>query len=179
MSAAGVRSSHFAESGKCPTVTQAYELLKTVVSQEKARQQNGLAAAELSSFLTEQEADLASREMWAIGHLDKTGKCLREQALHAIRLIQHPISLVDPRNGNSAALMRYVVKVPDSLKNIAILDASYAIDELRQADSTIRVGTTEAMTKFKDFSTVVAIHYPVASGRSTIRLDDRAIAQAC
>ena len=99
--------------------------------------------------------------MRAIGHLDKTGKSLREQALSAISLIQNPISLVDPRNGNSAALMRYVVKVPDSLENIVILDASYAIDELRQADGTIRVGTTEAMIKFKDFSTVVAVTLPL------------------
>lgn len=169
---------HFAQCGKCPTVAQAYERLNTAVTKEKARQQNGLAAAELSSLLCEQEADDARCEMRAVGHLDTTGKCLREQALRAIGLIQYPISLVDPRNGNSAALMRYVVKVPDSLENIVILDASYAIDELRQADSTIRVGTTEAMIKFKDFSAVVAIHYPVASGRSAIKVDGRAIAEA-
>ena len=169
---------HFAESGKCPTVAQAYERLNAAMEKEKATQQNGLVATALSSLLTEQEAEIARREMWVVGHLDTTGKCLREQALSAISLIQNPISLVDPRNGNSAALMRYVVKVPDSLENIVILDASYAIDELRQADSTIRVGTTEAMIKFKDYSAVVAIHYPVASGRSAIKVDGRARAEA-
>lgn len=34
------------------------------------------------------------------------------------------------------------------------------------------------MTNFKDFSTVTAIHYPVASGRSTMKADGKAILEA-
>jgi len=64
------------------------------------------------------------------------------------------------------------------LSNIVILDASHAIDELRQADRTIRVGTTEAMTNFKDFGTVTVIHSPIASGRSTIQEDRKALDRA-
>ena len=74
--------------------------------------------------------------------------------------------------------MRYVVRVPDELSNIAILDASHAIDELRQADPTIRSGTTEAMTDFKDFSTVEVKHYPIPSGRSAMRAEGKAIHEA-
>jgi hypothetical protein len=74
--------------------------------------------------------------------------------------------------------MRYVIKVPDELSNIAVLDASHAIDELRQADPTIQRGTTEAMTNFKDFSTVEVKHYPIPSGRSAMRAEGKAIREA-
>lgn len=168
----------FASCGKCPTVAQAYERLHATLAHEQAEQQAGHAARELPPLVTEQEADLMERELRAVGYLDKTGMSLREQALSSVSLIRNPISLVDPRNGNSAALMRYVVKVPDGLANIVILDASHAIDELRQADNMIRVGTTEAMTNFKHFGAVAAIHYPVASGRGTIKVDGKAIAEA-
>ncbi|MDD3937975.1 hypothetical protein [Rhodoferax sp.] len=169
---------HFANSGKCPAVAEAYERLALAVEREQAAQLAGQPACELSPTVTEQEAELMQQEMRAIRYLDSTGNTLRDHALSAISLIRNPISLVDPRNGNSAALMRYVVKVPDALANIVILDASHAIDELRQADSTIRVGTTEAMTNFKDFGTVAVVHHPVASGRSTMKDDGKAISEA-
>ena len=169
---------HFADSGKCSTVAEAYKRLDLAVEREQATQQAGQSPCELAPTVTEQEAELMQHEMRTIGYLDNTGRTLREQALCAVSLIRNPISLVDPRNGNSAALMRYVVKVPDALANIVILDASHAIDELRQADSTIRVGTTEAMTSFKDFGNVAVIHYPVASGRSTMKEDGKAISEA-
>ena len=56
--------------------------------------------------------------------------------------------------------------------------ASHAIDELRQADPTIQSGTTDAMTKFKDFSTVEVKHYPIASGRSAMKSEGKAIFEA-
>lgn len=169
---------YFADGGKCSTLAEAYKRLALAVEREQVAQHAGLPACELAPTVTECEAELMQHEIRMIGYLDDTGKALREKALCAVSLIRNPISLVDPRNGNSAALMRYVVKVPDALANIVILDASHAIDELRQADSTIRVGTTEAMTSFKDFGTVAVIHYPVASGRSTIREDGKAIYEA-
>ena len=167
----------FAKIGKCITVAKGYERLADAVALEQAAQTAGQEACILAPLVTEEEADLMQREMRTVGYLDGTGKALREQALSAVSLIRNSISLVDPRNGNSAALMRYMVKVPDALKNIVLLDASHAIDELRQADDTIRVGTTEAMTNFKDFGTVAAIHYPVASGRNTMKMDGKAIAE--
>lgn len=169
---------YFAESERCPAVGKAHYRLGLAIEREQATQQTGQPPRELSPMVTEQEAEVMQHEMRGIGYLDETAKTLREQALRAVGLMRNPISLVDPRNGSSAALMRYVVKVPDALTNIVILDASHAIDELRQADGTIRVGTTEAMTNFKDFGTVNAIHYPIASGRNTMKLDGKAIAEA-
>lgn len=167
---------HFAE--RCATVGKASERLRLAAYHERAGQEAGRAACELTPLITEEEADLIDRELQAVGYLDKTELVLKEQALHGTRLVRNAFSLVDPRNGQSAGLMRYAVKVTDMLSNIVILDASHAIDELRQADRTIRAGTTEAMTNFKDFSTVTAIHYPVASGRSTIKADGKAVLQA-
>lgn len=168
----------FGESGKCPTVALAHHRLAAAVASEAAAQKGGRPASELTPLVSEREADNIQRELNAVGYLDDTGIALRERALLGASLVQNAISLVDPRNGNSAELMRYVVKVPDGLTNIVILDASHAIDELRQADRTIRRGTSEAMTRFKDFGNVTAIHYPVASGRGTIKSDGKAIAEA-
>lgn len=169
---------HFAVTGKCPTVAQAYERLHFAVKHEQADQRAGQAACELPPLITEEEADLIGCELQSVGYLDKTGLSLREQARNGASLIRNAFRLIDPLNGLSAGLMRYVVKVPDELSNIVILDASHAIDELRQADRTIRAGTTEAMLKFKEFSTVMAFHHPVASGRSAIKTDGKAILEA-
>ena len=168
---------HFADSGKCSTVAEVYKRLTLEVEREKATQQAGQSPCELSLTMTEHEAELMQQELRGMGYLDHTGQTLREQCISAVSLLRNPISLVDSRYGGPATLMRYVIKVPDSLANIVILDASYAIDELRQADSSIRTGTTEAMISFKDFGNVTAIHYPVASGRSTM-LDGKAISEA-
>lgn len=167
---------HFAE--RSPTVAQAHERLRDATQREQARQEAGHGAQEIAPLITEEEASLAEAEFLGMGYLDETGLTLRKQALAGVRLLRYPTSIVDARNGNSAGLMRYVVKVPDELLNIAILDASYAIDELRQADPTIRSGTTEAMTNFKNFSTVEVKHYPVASGRDAVRTDGKAILEA-
>ena len=168
---------HFADSGKCSTVAEVYKRLALAVEREQAAQKAGQCPCELSPTVTEHEAELMQQELRDIGYLDSTGHALREQSISAVSLIRNPISLVDSRYGGSETLIRYVVKVPDDLANIVILDASHAIDELRQADSTIRTGTTEAMVNFKDFSTVSVIHYPVASGRSTMQ-DGKAISEA-
>jgi hypothetical protein len=168
---------HFADSGKCSTVAEVYKRLTLAVEREQAAQQAGQSPCELSPILTEHEAELMQQERRGIGYLDSMGHALREQSISAVSLISNPISLVDSRYGGSATLIRYVVKVPDALANIAILDASHAIDELRQADSTIRTGTTEAMVSFKDFGNVTVTHYPVAAGRSTMQ-DGKAISEA-
>lgn len=168
---------HFADSGKCSTVAEVYKRLAHEIEREKATQQAGQSPHALSPTVTEHEAELMQQELRGIGYLDSTGHALREQSTSAVSLIRNPISLVDSRYGGSATLIRYIVKVPDALANIVILDASHAIDELRQADSTIRSGTTEAMVSFKDFGNVTVTHYPVASGRSTMQ-DGKAISEA-
>ena len=167
---------HFAP--KCPTVAVAYGRLRAASEEEQAKQDARKLACEMPPLLREQEADLAEAELRAAGYLDTTEQTLRDQALIGIGLLRYPLGLVDPRNGQSAGLMRYVVKVPDELSNIVILDASHAIDELRQADRTIRSGTSEAMTSFKNFSSVKAINYAIPSGRATIRDDRKALDQA-
>lgn len=168
---------HFADSGKCSTVAEVYKRLTLAVVCEQAAQQAGQSPCELSPTVTEHEAELIRQELQGIGYLDSMGHALREQSISAVSLIRNPISLVDSRYGSFATLMRYVVKVPDALANIVILDASHAIDELRQADSTIRRGTTEAMVSFKNFGNVTVTHYPVASGKSTMQ-DGKAISEA-
>ena len=168
---------HFADSGKCSTVDAVYKRLALAVEREQTAQEAGQSPCELSSTVTEHEAELMQQELLGIGFLDSMGHALREQSISAVNLLKNPISLVDSRYGGSATLMRYLIKVPDALANIVILDASHAIDELRQADSTIRTGTTEAMVNFKDFSTVNVTHHPVASGRTTM-LDGKAISEA-
>jgi hypothetical protein len=168
---------HFADSGKCSTVAEVYKRLTLEVAREKAAQQAGQSPCELSPTVTEHEAELMQQELRGMGYLDSTGQTLREQSISAVSLLKYTISLVDSRYGGPATLMRYVIKVPDALANIVILDASHAVDELRQADNTIRRGTTEAMISFKDFGNVTAIHYPVASGRTTM-LDGKAISEA-
>lgn len=168
---------HFADSGKCSTVAELYKRLNLAVVREQAAQQAGQSPCELSPTVTEHEAELIRQELQGIGYLDSMGHALREQSISAVSLIKNPISLVDSRYGSFATLMRYVVKVPDALANIVILDASHAIDELRQADSTIRRGTTEAMVSFKNFGNVTVTHYPVASGKSTMQ-DGKAISEA-
>lgn len=167
---------HFAE--RCSNVAKVHARLRDATEQEHARQQAGQDAREIEPLITEEEAALLEAELNGTGFLDGIGPTLREQALKGVRLLRYPISIIDARNGNSAGLMRYVVRVPDELSNIAILDASHAIDELRQADPTIRSGTTEAMTNFKDFSTVEVKHYPISSGRSAMRTEGRAILEA-
>jgi hypothetical protein len=168
---------HFADSGKCSTVAEIYRRLSAALEREEATQQAGQSPYELPPTVTEHEAELMQQELRRVGYLDPTGQTLRERSISAISLLRNSISLIDSRYGGAATLMRYVVKVPDALENIVILDASHAIDELRQADSTIRAGTTEAMGNFKDFGSVTATHYPVASGRSTM-LDGKAISEA-
>lgn len=169
---------YFAEGGRCPTVRSAYERLAHAVNEEEDSQKIETLAGEISPLVTEEQAIAMQYEIRAVRCFDKAGNSLKEQALSAVNLIQNPISLVDTRSGNSAALMRYVIRVPDKLCNVAILDASHAIDELRQADSTIRSGTTDAMTNFKDFEPVVVIHYPVASGRDAIDTHGKALSEA-
>lgn len=170
--------SHFADLECCPTVAEARQSLKVALRHERASQDAGQPASELTPLITEQQADRMESELRAVGYLDRTALALRNDALDGVKLLQNPFSLIDPHNGQSAGLMRYVVKVPDELTNIAILDASHAIDELRQADRSILSGTTEAMTSFKDFGLVTAIHYPLASGRSRIQQDGKAFDQA-
>lgn len=167
---------HFAE--RCSAIAKAHESLRDATEREQERQEAAQDAREIAPLITEEEATLMEAELRGVGHLDKTGLTLREQALEGVRLLRFPISLVDARNGNSAGLMRYVVRVPDELSNIAILDASHAIDELRQADPTIRSGTTEAMTNFKDFSKVGVKHYPIPSGRSAMKAEGKAVVEA-
>lgn len=169
---------YFAEGGRCPTVCSAYERLAHAVNEEQHSQKIETLAGEISPLVTEEQAIAMQYEIRAVRCFDKAGNSLKELALSAVSLIQNPISLVDTRSGNSAALMRYVIRVPDKLCNVAILDASHAIDELRQADSTIRSGTTDAMTNFKDFEPVVVIHYPVASGRDAIGTHGKALSEA-
>ena len=168
---------HFADGGRCSTVAEVYKRLVIAVEREEATQQAGQSPYELSPILTEHEAELMQQELRGIGYLDNAAQALREQSISAVSLLRNSTSLMDSRYGGAATLMRYVVKVPDALGNIVILDASHAIDELRQADSTIRAGTTEAMGNFKNFGNVTAVHYPVASGRSTM-LDGKAISEA-
>lgn len=167
---------HFSK--RCSIVAKAHERLRNAAKQEQARQEAEQEAHEIAPLITEEEATLMEDELEGTGYLDETGLNLREQALKGVRLLRYPTSIVDSRNGNSTRLMRYVIKVPDELANIAILDASHAIDELRQADPTIRSGTTEAMTNFKDFSPVEVKHYPIPSGRSAMRTEGRAILEA-
>ncbi|SFP46706.1 hypothetical protein SAMN05216567_106283 [Variovorax sp. OK605] len=167
---------HFAE--RCSAVAKVHARLRDATEQEHARQQAGQDAREIAPLITEEETAPLEVELKSTGYLAETGRKLREQALAGIRLLRYPISIVDARNGNSAGLMRYVVRVPDELSNIAILDASHAIDELRQADPTIRSGTTEAMTNFKDFGAVKVKHYPIPSGRDAMRTEGRAILEA-
>ena len=168
---------HFADSGKCSTVDVVYKRLALAVERDQAAQEAGQSPCELSPTVTEHEAELMQQELRGIGYLDSMGHALREQSISAVSLLKNPISLVDSRYGGSATLMRYLIKVPDALANIVILDASHAIDELRQADSTIRRGTTEAMVSFKNFGNVTVTHYPMASGKSTMQ-DGKAISEA-
>ena len=167
---------HFA--ARCATVAKAHQRLTAAVEQEQARQEAVQDAQEIAPLISEEEATAMEAELGGAGYMDKTGQTLREQAIEGVRLLRFPISLVDAQNGNSAGLMRYVVKVPDELSNVSILDASHPIDELRQADLTIHSGTTEAMTKFKDFSTVEVKHYPIASGRNAMKTEGKAIIEA-
>lgn len=169
---------HFARTSKCPGVARASKQLRTALDLEDQAQKSGHAASEISPLVTEHEAEEIGRELRSVGRLDEPGLALQKRALAGIDLIRNAFSLIDPRNGDSAALMRYIIKVPDELKNMVILDASHAIDELRQADSTVQRGTTEAMLNFKDFSEVRAMHYPLPAGKSTIEKDGKAIMQA-
>ena len=113
---------HFAE--RCAAVAKAHKSLRNAIDREQASQLTEQDAQEIAPLISEEEAMLMEAELKGAGYMDKTGQRLREQAIEGVRLIRFPISLVNARNGNSAGLMRYVVKVPDEILNIAILDAS-------------------------------------------------------
>lgn len=173
---------HFAEKHgptgyDCPTIRKAYRRLDDAIQKEQASQKAGNAATELGPILSEAEADAAMDELNTGWQSDLT-QSLRKQARGGIHLIRNMFSLVDPGRGNSAHLMRYVVQVPDELKNIAILDASYAIDELRRADLTILDGSA-GMTEFKQYDRVSAQHYSISSGRTSKAFADKVIPQVC
>jgi len=170
---------HFATSGKCPTVAKAHERLLIALAHEEARQGAGEVAREIPPLISDQETELILSELRAMSLFEDLTHKMRERAIKGALLVRHTFSVVNARNGEqSEGLMRYVLKVPDGLENVVILDASHAIDELRQADPTIRSGTTEAMVGFKRYESVKVIHWPIASGRSRTKQDGKALDQA-
>lgn len=150
---------HFADM-RCPTISKLHHRLVKAIQLEQTNQKAGAPANNLGPMLSEAEVEMALAELGSAGRLKDREHGWRDAAREGIQLVGNVFSLVDPGCGDAASLMRYVVQVPDELKNIAILDASYTIDELRRIDPTISNGTAEAMTNFKRYARVSALHYP-------------------
>jgi hypothetical protein len=72
-------------------------------------------------------------------------------------------------------VINYQVSVPEELKNILILDASYPVRELMKLDDTIenigesfKLGTSVSLDKIKNFSKVKINHMKAGGGRASM-----------
>lgn len=156
---------HFADRSKRPLLSSILDRMKSAIHAERALV---LAKQPPSSIalLSKAECAAALAEL-GTPYCSSFGESeLLKTAQQALRMLQHPVSLIDVRAGASGeGLMRYRIMVAPELKNIAVLDASFAVRELCMADPTILDGTTEAMSSFKSYSKVRVKQTRIASGR--------------
>lgn len=156
---------HFAKDEKHPLLRAALSKLQNAMQLERARQEKG--AARLLTLLTESESEAALAELGTPVYGSQLDRSAFDAAEKAIRLMKHPISLLDAGAGlRDVVLMRYQVAIDPELRNIAVLDASYVVSELCKADPTIRNGSTSVMLGFKQYSHVLVKQAVAATGRS-------------
>lgn len=72
------------------------------------------------------------------------------------------------RTGQGSGLLRYDILVPDELRSVAILDASYPIRQLERMDPTIQLGARFA-EGIKRYDDVTIHHLRRATGRDAIQ----------
>ena len=156
---------HCAKGASRPLLQAILIRWRAEVQEEKEAQALG-KAPRILKLLSESESKAALAQ---IGHPYCTTSDehkLFEAAKKALRLMAHPVSLLDVGSGDTGlGLMRYQIMVDPELENIAVLDASFAVRELCKADPTIRDGTTRAMLSFKSYEHVMVKHSLVPSGR--------------
>lgn len=156
---------HCAKGGSRPLLQAVLTRLRTEVQAEKEAQASGKAPRTLM-LLDEQEGQAALAEIGRPYCTTPGERNLFEAAQKALRLMTHPVSLLDVGAGDTGiGLMRYQIMIDPELGNIAVLDASFAVRELCRADPTIRNGTTTAMQEFKSYENVLVKHSVAPSGR--------------
>lgn len=156
---------HCAKGASRPLLQDVLSRLHTAVNAEKEAQAKGIAPR-IFTLLTEAESEAALVQIGRPYCADRGERNLFERAQMALRLMAHPVTLLDVASGDTGiGLMRYQIMVDRELDNIAVLDASFIVRELCKADPTIRNGTTTAMQKFKSYQEVLVKHTVAASGR--------------
>jgi hypothetical protein len=86
-----------------------------------------------------------------------------------LELVSFGVSVTDAGRGDSGVgLMRYSVKVPDALTNIAILDASHTIRELTR-DGRTKDKTTAMMLRYKSYTNVTVRGVKLPASKTALR----------
>jgi hypothetical protein len=156
---------HFAKGASRPLLQAILTRLRTEVEVEKAAQASG-KAPRILTLLDETESEAALAQIGRPYCATPGERNLIEAVQKALRLMAHPVSLLDAGAGDTGiGLMRYQIMVDPELENIAVLDASFVVRELCKADPTIRNGTTTAMQEFKSYEDVLVKHSVAPSGR--------------
>ncbi|MCC8405228.1 hypothetical protein LJ655_25695, partial [Paraburkholderia sp. MMS20-SJTN17] len=100
---------------------------------------------------------------------DKAASWLRDEVLNLLALISLPVSVLMTGNGDTGdGIVRYAITVPDELSNVAVLDASYVIRDLTQADASIVDRTTPEMLGYKSYSNVTVNQVKLATGKQAM-----------
>lgn len=156
---------HFAKDGKRPFLQLASSKLQAATQAERIVQRT--SPPTLLTLLTPEESEAALAELGHPVFGTHLSRLSHETAQKALKLMRHPVSLLDAGNGSDdVVLMRYQIAIAPELQNIAVLDASYVVSELCKADPTIRDGTTEMMRSFKKYTGVRVRQTLAPTGRS-------------
>lgn len=155
---------HFADPLRRPLMLSILTRLQSSVRDERAAL-NTEKPPNTITLISEAESDAVLAELGNPYCSGVTESELLNTARQALNMLKHPVSLLDVGAGlTGEGLMRYRIMVAPELKNIAVLDASFAVRELCKADGTVLDGTSEAMSNFKSYANVCVKQTSVASG---------------
>lgn len=155
---------YFADPFKRPLMFSTLTRLQAAVQGERAALNTGKPPTTIT-LISEAESDAVLAELGSPYCSCVAESDLLKTARQALNMLKHPVSLLDVGAGQTGeGLMRYRIMVAPELKNIAVLDASFAVRELCKADATVLDGTTEAMSNFKSYAKVCVKQTSVASG---------------